>query len=320
VAPEGTRPRRLAGPRLLAAAALAALLSACASTSRAPSPIAQEWYELGNAWLDKSEWKRAGQAYSRALALEPSFAGASFNLARALAEAGDYEASLHALDSLAKRDPGNVRVIAARAYALYKKGDAAAALAAYREALALDPFAPDAVYNAALLELASGDAEAAIAGLERLTSAKGDDGQALLLLGRALDAAAQADSTPEPEREGRRAAALDAYERAKALGKADAEALRRMGALYEVAKRYSEAMDAYEAAVKADPKLAPAWFRLARLRLVVAADSERGLVALKGALDAGFADKDAAAALLAEPDVPEREKVLELLKSKSLAE
>ena len=290
----------------LAILAIAVLVTACASS--APSPLAQEWYDLGNAWLDKGDWKKAGQAYSRALALEPSLAGASFNLARALAEAGDYKGSMRVLDAIAKRDPGNIRVIAARAYTLYRKGDAAAALIAYREALALDPYAPDAVYNVALLELAAGHPAAAAADLERLTTAKPDDGQALLLLGRAREKNGEAD------------AALAAYEKAKALGKADADALERMGALYESARRYSEAMDALEAAVKADSKRASAWFALARLRLVIADDADKGLEALKSALAAGFSDKKAASALLAEPDLPEREKIFDLLKSKSLAE
>jgi tetratricopeptide (TPR) repeat protein len=305
----GMRPRgAILAARVGAFAFLAIALLATACASTAPSPLAQEWYDLGNAWLDKGDWKKAGQAYSRALALQPSLVSASFNMARALAESGVYKASMGILDAIAKRDPGNVRVISARAYTLYKKGDAAAALIAYREALALDPYAPDAVYNVALLEFTAGDAATAANDLDRLTSAKPDDWQALLLLGRARDKTGEAD------------AALAAYEKAKALGKADAEALARMGALYESSRRYSEAMDALDAAVKADPKRSAAWFGLARLRLVVAEDAEKGLEALKAALAAGFSDKDAAAALLAEPDLPEREKVFELLKSKSLAE
>jgi tetratricopeptide (TPR) repeat protein len=287
--PGAFRALSLAG--VLAAALACGLAAACAATpSRATVAIAREWYELGNAWLS----------------------GASFNLARALTESGDYAPALRFLDSLAARDPGNVRVIAARAYALYRKGDAAAALAAYREALALDPYAPDAVYNAALLELAAGDAAAAVADLSRLTFAKGDDGQAFLLLGRANDKAGDTDDS--------RAAALAAYEKARALEKADPAALERMGALYEKARRYTEAMDALDAAVKADPKRAAAWFSLARLRLVVAEDADKGLAALGSALEAGFADKDAAASLLAEPDLPERGKVQGLLKSKGLSE
>jgi tetratricopeptide (TPR) repeat protein len=318
----GAPPALVMWPR--SAAALAAIVLAAAiamgaasCASAAPSPAAQEWYELGNAWLEKSEWKKAGQAYSRALALDPSLAGASFNLARALAEAGDYDGSLKALDALAKRDPGNVRVIAARAFALYKKGDAEAALAAYREALALDPYAPDAVYNAALLALAAGDAAGAAADLDRLTSAKQEDGQAFLLLGRARDKLAEAGGDQSM---GDRAAALSAYEKARALGKADAAALARLGSLYDGAKRYADAMEAYDAAIKADPKLSAAWFALARLRLIVASDADKGLEALRGALEAGFSDKDAADALMAEPNLPEREKIYELLKAKSLAE
>jgi tetratricopeptide (TPR) repeat protein len=290
-----------------------ALIMGCASTR--PRAIAQEWFDLGNAWLEKGDWKQAGRAYSRALALDPSFAGASYNLARALTEAGDYDKALQALDALAKRDPKNIKILSSRAYALYKKGDAKAALAAYRKVLALDDSSPDAVYNTALLELAAGEASVAIADLRRLTDAKPDDGQAFLLLGRAIDQSSAGKASEDSD-----AAALAAYEKAKTLGKTDADALVRMAALYEKGKRYPEAMDALEAALKLDPKRAAAAFALARLRLVIADDADKGLEALKNALDAGFSDKDAAAALLAEPDLPERQKVFDLLKSKGLAE
>ena len=93
---------------ILLAGLAPALTMGCASTR--PRPIAQEWFDLGNAWLEKGDWKKAGQAYSRALALDPSFAGASYNLARALTESGDYDQALRALDALAKRDPGNIRM------------------------------------------------------------------------------------------------------------------------------------------------------------------------------------------------------------------
>jgi tetratricopeptide (TPR) repeat protein len=290
---------------LPAAAAALALMIGCASS---PSPMAGEWYDLGVAWQDKGDWKKAGEAYSRALALDPSLAAASFNLARALAESGDYAGSLKALDGLAKRDPGNVRVISARAYALHEIGDDKAALEAYRAVLELDPYAPDAAYNAALLELAAGDARAAADRLRPLTEAKPEDGEALALLGAALDKSGSPDG------------ALEAYEKARALDKADAASLERIGELREGRKEYSEAMDAYAAAVKKDAKAASAWFSLARLRLSVAGDGEQGLDALKSALDSGFVDKDKAAALLDEPNLVEREKVVELLKAKGLAQ
>ena len=247
--------------------------------------MAQQWYDLGNAWLDKGDWKKAGEAYSRALALNPSFAGASFNLARALVEAGDYDGALKILAVLAKRDPGNVRIIAARAYALYKKGDAAKALAAYREALKLDPYAPDAVYNAALLELASGDAASA----PSPTSSDLTDGQERRRPG--LPPPRPGAGQAGPDRRGRaargpappssrafdRVQALAAYEKAKTLGKADADGLERMARALRRRDRYSEQMDALEARVKADPKRGADWFALARLRLVVAERRRQGL-------------------------------------------
>jgi len=288
-------------PKAIVATALAVILAVLSSCASAPSPMAREWYDLGVSWQEKGDWKKAGEAYSKALSLDPSLAAASYNLARALTESGDFKGALRTLDDLAERDPGNVRVLAARAYALYRRGDAKAALEAYREALALDPYSPDSVYNASLLELAAGNPSAAADMLSRLTKAKPEDGEAVALLGRALD------------RAGRTEEALAAYESSRELGKASPSDLSRLGEIREERKEYSEAMEAYAAAVKAAPKMSGTWFRLARLKLTVAGDGEQGLAALKSAIDSGFSDEEKAAALLDEPTLVEREKVLALL-------
>lgn len=294
-------------PRLGAVAALALALLAAGCASSRPA-LAEDWYAIGNTWLDKKEWKKAADAYKRALRADPEFPGCAFNYARALGSDGDYKDSLDILDGLAKKDPDNVRVTAARAYDLYKLGEAKEALEAYRQVLDKDPYAPDAAYNAALLELAAGDSAAAAVRLEDLARASSDDGQVFLALGRARD------------KNGDAKGALEAFERAKALGKADADALSRMGELYEADRQFSEAMGAYDAAVKSEPSRSKDWFSLARLKLVVASDSDQGLAALKKALEAGFSDKKAALDLLDEPDLTSRDKVLELLKTKGLGE
>ena len=297
-------PRAVLLAALIAALGASGLLSGCATAGR--TEIAAQWYELGDAWLDKGDWKKAGQAYSQALRLEPGLAAASFNMARALTEAGDYPAALRMLDTLASKDPGNIRVLSARAYVFYKKGDAAAALKAYDAVVALDPYAPDAVYNSALLRFAAGRDKRAAADLQRLLAYKPDDTQSLLLLGRVEESL------------GDEAAAVDAYEKLKLLGKADGFALEHLGLLYEKQRRYADAMAALDAATKVDPKRDRAWFALARLRLVVADDGPGGLDALKRALDAGFSDKKAAEALVAEPGLPELEKIAASLKGKGL--
>lgn len=286
---------------------LAALLSACAS---APDrrKAALEWYEVGNAWYALGDWAKAGAAYSRALNLDKNLDAASYNAARALAEAGDFGQALALLDPLLERSPDNVRVIATKAYILYKMGRAVEALQAYDRVLELDPFAPDALYNAALLRLSMEDAVGAAGLLAPLVDAKPDDTAALALYAKAL---AAAERGPE---------AIAAYEALRGRGKADGAALETLGLLYEKEREFAKAMEALEAAVKAESSRAGAWFALARLRLSQAEDGQGGLEALKHALEGGFSDRDAAAALLAEPVLAEREAVLEALKDKGLVE
>jgi len=279
-------------------------LSACLTTPVATE--AREWYEIGNAWYDQGKWDKAGKAYSRALALDPSLKAASYNLSRALAEAGDYDGAFEAIEGVVAADPSNVRALSAKAYILYRKGDAAAALRVYDEVLKLDPYAPDAIYNATLLRDASGDHAGAIAGIEPLAKAKADDSDIQLLYARVL------------AKGGRTEDAIAAYSVAIGLGKLTAEDNRLLGDLYTETRSFSKAIDSYQAAVSANPKDAVAWFSLARLKLAQADDGKGGLEALKKALEAGFADADAAEALLAEPVLAEREAVTAALKEKGL--
>jgi tetratricopeptide (TPR) repeat protein len=306
------------------AALVATIFLAMSSCATVPSPLATEWYDLGNAWLDKGDFKRAGEAYRRALGFDPSLAGASYNWARALAEAGDYAGSLGILDKLAKSDPENSRILTARAWVLYKAGRSTDALKAYEALLALDPYSPDAVFNAAVLKLAAGDASGAAKDLETLAKAKPEDAPTILLLGRAYDEAL-ASATNDADKAAFAAGALGAFERARALGKADAAALERIGLAYAdqayANKRpYMEAIAVLDEATKADAKRAEAWFALARIRLTAAEDGSGGLEALRKALEAGFSDKEKVAKLLEIPALLEREKALALLKDKGLAE
>jgi tetratricopeptide (TPR) repeat protein len=306
-----SRPRGGHGPRPLATAALihiALLLALSCASGPAAREIALEWYELGNGYFDKGDWMRAGQAYSRALKLDATLVGASYNFARSLAEAGDYQGALILLDKLADADPANVRILSARAYVIYRNGDPAAALEAYVALLALDPYAPDALYNASLLRATAGDKEAAASDLARLVLAKPDDDQSLLLLARLEDEL------------GKNAEAIVHYERLIALGKGGGAAQESLGLLYSRERRFAEAMKLLVQATQADEKLPKSWFELARLRLSVAEDGPGGMEALKKALDMGFADKDKAAALLAEPVLDQREAVLALLLEKGLVE
>jgi tetratricopeptide (TPR) repeat protein len=272
----------------LAACLVISLFSACATTPTAR--LAQEWYDIGNAWYDQGKWEKAGTAYSRAIALDPGLSAASYNLSRALAESGNYTGALAAIDAVLASDRLNVKALSSRAYILYKSGNFKAAAGAYDQVLALAPDAPDARFNAALIKVGAKDYEGALAELAPLITASTDDVNVRILNARALAGS----------------------------GKLTSSDFVTLAGLYVASRDYAKAIDAYAAATASDPKNADAWFALARLRLVEAEDGKAGLEALGKALGAGFADKKAAADLLAEPILAEREAATKALHDKGL--
>jgi len=106
----------------------------------------------------------------------------------------------------------------------------------------------------------------------------------------------------------------------RSRGKADAGTLESLGALYEKSENYAKALDVYAEAVAKDAKLAGSWFALARIRLTQADDAKAGLDALTRALDAGYADKGGALALLSSLHLLERLAVATALEKKGLIE
>jgi tetratricopeptide (TPR) repeat protein len=289
----------------LAACLVISLFSACATTPTAR--LAQEWYDIGNAWYDQGKWEKAGTAYSRAIALDPGLSAASYNLSRALAESGNYTGALAAIDAVLASDRLNVKALSSRAYILYKSGNFKAAAGAYDQVLALAPDAPDARFNAALIKVGAKDYEGALAELAPLITASTDDVNVRILNARALAGS------------GKREEAINAFEKLSgASGKLTSSDFVTLAGLYVASRDYAKAIDAYAAATASDPKNADAWFALARLRLVEAEDGKAGLEALGKALGAGFADKKAAADLLAEPILAEREAATKALHDKGL--
>lgn len=276
-------------------------------------------------------WDKAGAAYEKALTYDRSLVAASYNLTRALTEAGAYARALEVLERLRSDDPDNVRLITLEAYVLYKSGDDKEALAAYRRAAELNPRDSGTLRNLALLlERAGRDEEARDILRELYTVAPADDAVlrrlALLEARRALEAssagtisaARDAESSQDSARAAEDALAfLSAYLSRKPD---DREVLRSRAELRESRELFARALEDWADLVKADPSDGEAWFRLARLRLVVAGDREAGLDALRRAVEAKFSNAQAAAALLAALPEAERAKPAEILKAAGLDE
>lgn len=115
-----------------------------------PSPTAEDWYDTGID-LEGSDPRRAGEAYGRALELDPRHAEAHLNLGRLLHEAGDLdEAEAHYRAAL-EADPGSARASYNLGVVLEDRGREADALEAYEVALRLDPELAVAHFNASRL-------------------------------------------------------------------------------------------------------------------------------------------------------------------------
>ncbi len=260
------------------------------------------------------KWDRAGEAYEKALSYDRTLVAASYNLARALTEAGSYSRALEVLERLRAEDPDNVRLITLSAYAHHKAGDDEAALDAYRRAAELNPRDAPTLRNLALLLERAGRDEEARGILRELYTVDPSDDAVLRRL--ALLEARRAGAGPSgPSEE-----ALSLLTAALARKPGDREVLRARAELRESRELFARAIEDWAALVQADPSDGEAWFRLARLRLVVAGDREAGLEALRKALDAKFSDAEAAAALLAALPEGERAGPAEILKAAGLTD
>lgn len=281
--------RRKSGiARAVVAIILVAVLSAsCASDQSRRQAVG--WTELGNAWAELGRWDKAGDAWSRAMALDPGQGVASYNLSRALAEAGKYDESIAKSDDYLATDPDNAAVLTVKAYALYKAGRDAEALALYERVVTLNGADAASVYNLAVLLESAGRSAEAMERYDAILTLNPEDPVASFRKGLLLAAGGDAEG------------ALPLLERYIAAN-ADSQVGRHALALVqERAGRYMDAIESYAAIVAKAPEDAAAWFALARLRLTVAEDGSGGLAALKSALEKGFKDRALATGLLADP-------------------
>lgn len=278
---------------------LVAGLSSCATDQSRRQAAA--WTDIGNAWSELGRWDKAGDAWSRAVAIDPGQAVAGYNLVRALAEAGKYDDAIATADRYLSSDPDNAAVLSIKAYALHKAGRDREAIVVYRRVVVLNGGDSASQYNLAVLLESSGQTDEALALYDAILAAKPDAAAAAFRKGMLLSAMGNVQE------------AIPLIERYVGAHDASLEAQRALALAYERAGRFADAMDKYALVTGRDATDAASWFALSRLRLTVAADAKGGLEALKSALQHGFADKERAAALLAAPALVEADDVRAVL-------
>jgi Tfp pilus assembly protein PilF len=207
----------------------------------------QAAFYMGVALEGSGDAEGAAEKYERALKLDPKLAEASVNLSALLLDGGDAKRSLEVVDAGLKTAPKHPGLLMNRALALEASGDAAGALDAYGKAVAAQPDNLELRYAHAELLAGAGKKDEALAELRKVAAS--DDVKLL---------AAAANVFGKLQAFGDCVSALD-----KAVRKKGApELFTRRGVCRHEMKDDAGAKGDFEAALKLDPKFAPAHYYL----------------------------------------------------------
>lgn len=300
--------RRFSAAELLLLLVLIGLLAGCQSYVRRVD-LAEEYFNLANAFYDLEEYERAAEYYREALALDPDLAPATFNLARAYIEAGAYADAIPVLEELRAEDPANVLVIESLAYAYSEQERYEDAARLYDDVLSESPFRLSALYSGALVHVRLENIGRARELLERAWEAKPDDVDVLFHYGRVLHLDGEGETA---------ASILSEYVDEAPAGQSDR--LLTVARIYADERYFARALAVYEQLLAREPDNARALFGEAELQLTAVEEPLAGIESLTAALEAGFDNEERAAGLLEQENLLSRTRVTSLLVEYGLVE
>ena len=206
----------------------------------------------------QKDYAKAREAYEKLLALNPNFVPALNNLSYLYAEQFNQPDKAYELAQKARTlDPGNAAVADTLGWAAYKRGDYSQALALLQESAGKLGANPEIQYHLGMAHYMMAQVDAARAAFQRAIATPGDfpskaEAQSrLALLG---DGSGTASSLT-----------ADQLEQLLQKQPNDLIARLRLAEAYERQNDWTKAADAYEAALKVNPKLASAALKLAQI-------------------------------------------------------
>lgn len=130
---------------------------------RTPAGVlnADEWLDTGRRWEEEQDWPQAERAYRQALAVQPAFPEAHFNLGNVLRSQERLAAAAECYAAAVKTDERFAPAWYNLADVYEEQGRLAEAIACLRRALRADPDFADAHFNLAAALEALGDAATA---------------------------------------------------------------------------------------------------------------------------------------------------------------
>ncbi len=278
-------------------------LSGC-ETVISGKELAQEYYNLGNAYFAIEKYEDAAFFYNKATEYDDKLFSAQFNLAYCYVKLGGNEKAIALLSAILAEDPNNVDMLKLLGYGYHLLGDDEQALVTYDKILAISPEHKDALNNKAIIYWKMKKYDDAENAFRMLLKSNPSDFDALYNLG---------DLLFEMEKYDDAAFFIEQYIETKPE---DAKAYLKIASVYMALEKYYKVLDAYEGALAVDKKLKEAWFYKAVLLLTKVQDPDKGLTYLAQALELGYGDKNEIRKLISDPSLLEKEQVYKLLREK----
>ena len=137
---------------LVCVLALAVTVGASGCQTVVQRGLAEEYYNIGNAFFELEDYDSAIANYRRALELDPKLTRADYNLAFAYLRLNRINDAIELLEELIASDRDNLLLQESVAYSYFLLGDGEEAIARYEAVLENSPLRVTALYNLALLE------------------------------------------------------------------------------------------------------------------------------------------------------------------------
>ena len=208
------------------------------------------WNNIGVAYTNLGDYKKAIEAYDHATSIKPNYYEAWFSKSTALYKLGRYEESLKACDKVIEFDKNNYKALDNKGIALAKLGRYEESLNAYEQAIKIQPYYHNAWYNKGVHFYRFEDYKDAIVAFDKVISLKPSYlNQAWHGKGHCLEALKHYEE------------AINAYDQAIQLCP-NHNSWNGKGICLAELEKYDEAIEAYNKSLKINPQDWMVWINL----------------------------------------------------------
>ena len=286
--------RSLTGFMLFLSVFIAAGFVSCASQRAAwENTRAEEFFNIGMAYFELGRFNDAETWLNRARDADRTMVASEYNLGRIAFETGRFGDAARHFEMVLSRDPENVMALQAAAFMRIRNGEFEEAEVLYTRVLELVPESADSGFNYALVLFGLERFDEVEETLKRYPDTLEENASSILLLARAQKAQDKVE-------------AIDSYALWLTVhtGAANPQGILEFAQVLKSTGHYARALEQYDEAIKAltqdTATLTKAGLQFEKARILLAVDPEagEGMEAFTLAIEEGFSDTDAIAALM----------------------